>query len=218
MKIGFYVVDKGPRSKIHFSVAESLIESVNRVMPGTEVWQFTDENSPEVLGVTGVKRIPGEMPMAVRRMLHHASVEGDWLFVDSDVVLQKDVRDVFDQPFDVALTDRIGTDMEGSKYALAMPCNMGVTFSRCPRFWETARRRLMKLPKPYQEWEGDQIVVCSMAQDELEEFEILMLPGRVYNYPPSGTESLEHAAIVHYKGKARKYLLKSPIIEVEEWA
>lgn len=209
MKIGFYVVETTPESRIHFEVAKYMIASARKVMPDVPIVQFTDENSPEIAGVNAVVRL-GDMPMAVRRIAHHASCHGDWLFCDSDVIFQKDCRDVFDEPFDVALTDRIGTYMEGTDYAREQPYNMGVTFSRSPEFWTEVGGRLTTLPDNYQEWEGDQIVVCDMAENQTTPFDIVIIKGKDYNFTPlKESEDYSHAAIVHMKGRRKQWLLNT---------
>lgn len=185
-----------------------MIASARKVMPDVPIFQFTDYHSPIVDGVDMHVRIGGNLPMAVRRVEHHASCHGDWCFVDSDVIFQKDVRDVFEEPFDVALTDRVGTYMEGTDYAKSQPYNMGVTFSRNPDFWKEVGGRLMSLPENYQEWEGDQIVVCDMAENQETPFDIVIIPGKTYNFTPKYEhEDYSHASIVHFKGKRKGWLL-----------
>lgn len=211
MKIGFYYQYTTPGSEMHLHIAKHLIASAKKHMPDVPVIQLTDEHSDTLYGVDEVRRIGGDLPMAVRRMTHHASLDGDWLFVDTDVVIQQDVSDVFKEAFDVALTDRMGTDLEGTPYAVAMPFNMGVTFSRCPKFWEEAKTRLKALHHDLQVWEGDQYVVCRMANECLHgngDYRVKVLPGRIYNYPPSKQDDYAHASIVHFKGRARKAHLK----------
>jgi hypothetical protein len=90
-------------------------------------------------------------------------LDGEWLFVDTDCVIRKDVSDVFEDDFEVALTDRKGSMWEKTPYGMVMPYNMGVTFSRSPEFWEKVKKYLLTMPQKYQEWEGDQRVVCEMA-------------------------------------------------------
>lgn len=203
MRVGFFYTYTTPGSEQHLHIAKYLLQSVRSVMPGVPVVQLTDETSDVLEGVDEVKRIPGKMPMAVRRISHHAALDGDWLFVDTDVVIQKDVRDVFKSAFDVAVTDRIGTEMEGTPYAKSMPFNMGVTFSRSPRFWEILKFNLVMLSPHFQQWTGDQMVFCKMIAHAGElGFNIKILPGRTYNYPPRlPDEDVSHASIVHYKGK-----------------
>ena len=205
MKLGFFLQGD---NKVYYDLASKMIASARKFMPDVPIFHFTDYRSNIADGVDMHVRIGGDLPMAMRRMEHHAGCYGDWLFVDPDVIFQKDVRDVFDEDFDVALTDRIGTYMENTEYAKQQPYNMGVTFSRNPLFWAEVKRRLGKYPEKYQQWEGDQIVVCEMAADQKTPFDIVIIPGKTYNFTPEKQdEDLSHAAIIHYKG-ARKAWIK----------
>lgn len=202
MKIGFFCM-----SEPHLEFARLMVESVNRVMPGVEIVHLTNGACPTIEGVT-VKRLDGDMPMAVRRMTLHSQCDGDWLFIDSDIILNKDVRDVFDAHFDIAVTDRIGTYMEHTPYGKAMPYNMGVTFSRSAQFWLDVRKFLLMQPAHLQRWEGDQRMVCAMVDRCQDDYDFKILPGRVYNFTPEHErESVEHAAILHYKGGRKAWML-----------
>ena len=195
----------------HWAIAKSLIASSKQAMPDVEVWQLTDGNTPKVPGIDGCLRVGGDMPMAVRRVTAHSMLHGEWLFVDTDVVIQKDVRHVFESAFLVAVTDRVGSLWEHSPDVKDMPYNMGVTFSRSPKFWEDVKERLLQLDPELQQWCGDQLVVCSLAGPKY----LKVLPGHIYNFTP-GTrdEDRSHAAIVHYKG-ARKAWIPSLKIAAE---
>lgn len=198
MHLGFYVQGPG----IHWDIAKHLIASARRVMPDVPIFQLTDGETPAHEDV-GIVRLPGEMPMAVRRMKLHAMLGGEWLFVDSDVVVRQDVRSVFDKPFDVAVTDRIGSAWANSPDVEGMPYNMGVTFSRNPKFWAKAAKILQTAPPQLQEWEGDQRVVCSMTKN----WNTLVLPGHVYNFTPyKRDEDRSHAALIHFKGPRKAWI------------
>ena len=190
-------------------MAKLTIASVRKAMPGVEVFHLTDADTPMVEGADGVKRVDVKLPMAVRRMMHNAQLDGDWLLIDCDIIIKKDVRHVFDESFDVALTDRIGTDMEGTSYGKAMPFNMGVAFSRSPAFWQRVIRHMSSLPMDLQSWTGDQLVVCAMVRQGLaDDFKVKILPGLTYNYPPLSVDDprMENAAIVHFKGARKKFI------------
>jgi hypothetical protein len=205
VKIGFFV--SCPEESVHWQIAKSMIASAKEVMPDVPIVQLTDDKTPELEGVSAVARIPGKMPMAIRRMKHHASCIGDWVFVDTDVIFQKDVSDVFEESFDVALTDRVGTYMHGTEYAKQQPYNMGVTFSRNTDFWKLVLDKLLEFPDKYQEWEGDQMVVCALAENQKTPFDIVIIPGKTYNFTPkTKEEDCSHAAIVHYKGEKKSWI------------
>jgi len=216
MKVGFFFQEQGIESLVHLSLARGLLNSVRDSMPGVKVYQLTDDKSPILEGVDGVDRCSDKIPMAVLRMMLQANCGGDWLFVDTDVIVQKDVRHIFDEPFDVALTDRVGSTLEGSAYAKAMPYNLGVSFSRSPGFWHEALRYLKTLPAKFQQWEGDQRVICEMVKQKLWG-NIKILPGAIYNYSPKNlAENYSQASIVHFKG-LRKYLRADFPVEINEW-
>lgn len=202
MNIGFFCT-----AKSHLGMAKLMMESARDVMPHAKVHHLTDEHCPPLEGVDSTRVFHGEMPMAVRRMLHHASCQGEWLFVDSDVIFQRDVSDVFKEPFDIALTDREGTITNEAKFAEVMPYNIGVVFSRSPAFWMKVVDYLQTLPSKQQEWMGDQIVVNAMVKKGDHGFNIKFIPGATYNYPPkSATDDLSGASIVHYKGNRKQWI------------
>jgi hypothetical protein len=209
MKVGIFHIGNQGLSPIHdlnFRVGQIAVKAAKDAMPDVEVCHLASSEAQELPGVDRVFRRKKDVPMAMFRMQHHASVEGDWLFIDTDVIIKKDVRDVFDdKTFDIAIADRKGTDMEGSSYAKVMPYNMGVVFSRSPAFWKSAYIYLSKLPAQYQEWEGDQRVVCDMIANP-NGYEVKIIPGKTYNYPPQKGEN-DQASILHYKGARKKWLL-----------
>jgi len=210
LKIGFFAQKTNEASLVHFEMAQGLMDSARKAMPGVHLAHLTDGDSPAVKGADQVIRIAEKMPMAVRRMTHNSRLRGDWLLVDTDIIIKGDVREVFKQPFDIALTDREGTITYEHKYAQAMPYNLGVVFSRCPAFWLQVLKYLVKAPERYQQWEGDQQVVCQMVKMGLDKqagFEVKILPGRQYNYPPKHRDDTE-AKILHYKGARKQYLFQ----------
>lgn len=198
MQIGFFV-----QGEEHLPFAEYLIRSVEQTMPDVDVFQLTDGKCP-ALGK--VIRIRGDMPMGVRRIKHYANLEGDWVFVDTDVLFRKDVRHVFEKPFDVALADRKGTLWEHSAYAKEMPYNFGVVFSRAPEFWRELLPLMEKLPPKYQEWEGEQYLTNQMVQHPRSRFRFEILPSS-YNFTPATKEQdVSQKHILHLKGKRKAWI------------
>lgn len=198
MQIGFFVESKG------LDFAKLLVESARKTMPDVSVFQLTNG---ECEAVAEPIRIPGKMPMGIRRLTHYSRLEGDWVFVDSDVLFLKDVRHVFDRKFDVAMADRKGTIWEKSEYAKVMPHNFGVVFSRSPKFWRVALEYLKRLPPDLQEWEGEQLVANRMAEHPGFKFEVL--PSS-YNFTPGKeTDDMSKVHIAHYKGRRKAWILGS---------
>lgn len=221
MSIGVFHVDtRTPASASAYVWAKAMVRSVRQVMPGTPVVHFTDQESRAIKGVDAVRRKPSE-PMALLRMRHHASVQGQWLFVDTDVIVQRRVTRVFrDHPdFDIATTSRDWAHLKAAVgFTARMPMNTGVVFSRCPRFWGEVYTRLRQRSPDEQQWMGDQAVICEMVLDPDTSYRICHLKGSRFNYPPVVPESEAirrqrdrqaelDAFIVHYKGAKRKAML-----------
>jgi len=204
VRVGFYLCGDDPA---YHAMARLCIASVRKSMPGVEVHHLTDENTPEIEGVDSTRMFKGDYPLAVRRMLHNAACEGEWLFIDCDVIVQKDVRHVFDYEFDVALTDREGTITNEAAYAAVMPYNLGVSFSRSQRFWMFIVEHLQNAPEKWQQWEGDQRLICEFIKQKKMPFKVQVLPGYEYNYPPKHPGDGTHASIVHYKGQRKAHLI-----------
>lgn len=201
MNVGFYLVHGD--SPDGYVMADMMMRSVRWSMPGVKLFQFTDLTSPPAYGVDHVLRKP-KAPLALLRSLHQACVEGEWLFIDTDVIVQQDVRHVFSQPFDIALADRSWPHLEPTPiFAEKMPWNIGVCFSRCPRFWRSVHQGLIDAPQYAQDFMGDQFVACEILKRG--QYALHELPGVLYNYPPKDAEdSGSGASIVHWKGEYRK--------------
>lgn len=215
MKIGFFHVDseRVDRPDVTHWV-RGLVQSAQRCMPDVPIVHFTDLATKPFQGVGETRRKPAE-PMALLRMRHHAGVDGEWLFVDTDVIFQFTCKRVFKSDFDIALTTRNWSHLKAAVgFSERMPFNTGVVFSRCPRFWQEVYTRLRQLDPERQQWMGDQEVISEIALEEPSRYVIRRLNGQRFNFPPvTGNlqaayhEKLAEAWIVHYKGPARKGML-----------
>lgn len=219
MKIGVFHVDtKTLDSECGYLCAKHMVRSVREHMDGVPVIHFTDDRSRPIEGVDAVER-RSKAPMAQLRMQHHAGVRGDWLFVDTDVLFQQDVRSVFRKDFEIAVADRDWTHLKpAAGFTEEMPFNMGVVFSRCPLFWFEIEARLATLPKPERRWMGDQQVFCDVIGEG--KYHVATISGSRYNFPPSlddtdtASQALEQqAAIIHFKGPRRKPMMLKRIQE-----
>jgi hypothetical protein len=171
-------------------------------MPDVEIYHLTDMNCPSFAEPI---RLPKNEPMGVHRIRHYTQLVGDWLFCDSDVLFRKDVRPVFDEPFDVAVATRGGDKVAATEYGRVMPYNFGVVFSRSPAFWRKALEGLLTMDAKAQEWGGEQFVTGKLVDSGL--FKTMVLP-RGYNYTPEGAgEKLGGVSILHMKGHRKKWIL-----------
>ena len=193
MNIGFFSTGSGP----HNDVAQHMLASVEKHMPDIPVFHLTDDVTPAL--ATPI-RLAEPKPLALKRAKFYASLRGDWLFIDTDIVFTRDVRSVFDQDFEVAFARRT----EVNQYTTAMPYNLGVCFSRNPHFWADLIDAISKLPPKLQEWDGAQLASSWYATRNWCPYKILELDPE-YNHAPEN-EVDTNAAILHYKGKRKRWL------------
>ncbi|HSD52846.1 MAG TPA: hypothetical protein VLC47_01705 [Burkholderiales bacterium] len=174
---------------------------------GYELLQMTDEHAPAVPGVDAVVRLPWDGDrLMLYRVQHLAMLAEPVLIIDTDVMILRDVRPVWDREFDVALTRRTGPafDPNGVDLAKEMPYNNGVIFSRSQAFWRRCYELYREFPLELQRWYGDQYAVRFAAP----EFNVLELPVDPYNYSPATPEEdVSGKLIVHYKGKRKEWML-----------
>ena len=205
MKIGFYTVFR--HDPQHYALAQVMLRSIRRVMPDVEIVQFTDETSPAVHGVDSVRR-KSHGRMLERRLEHYADCHGDWLLLDTDTKVQRDVCDVFEHAFDVALADRHWPHLPATPELTAkMPYNTGVVFCRKPEFWQAVLRTWRAYPKEQQDdWMSEQQAVADVLRTT--NFKLLVLPGMTYNYPPlrKNDPAIASCAIAHYKGDRKSWM------------
>lgn len=191
----------------HRHLAALLVASVKRAMPGMAVVHLTDEETPAVPSADRVQRLPGG-PVAFGCLKAYAACEGEWLFVDTDVLVQRDVRPVFERPFDIAVATREGTLLPkevGTKFMAGMPFNKGAVFSRSPLFWQEACEHLRRnLSAKRQDWMGDQLAMCAVIARGGYRVELL---SNAYNYPPKERhEDVGDKFILHFKGARKKWM------------
>lgn len=193
MKVAIYLDSHAPEHKV---LATRCIESVRAAMPSAEVWHLTDENGPEIEGVDKTLRVRVEGAFCYRRCYLQSLVDGDTLFIDTDVEVKEDVSHVFNDDFDVAVTTDMCPGTKGIIY------NSGVTFSRQPRFWLELADRLKEFEFP--DWfvsEREFSVYADSCG-----LKVKRLRGEEYNYVPSSDED-RGGKIVHYRGLRKRWRL-----------
>jgi lipopolysaccharide biosynthesis glycosyltransferase len=190
-----------------------MVDSVRQAMPGLPVVQMTDISTPLVPGVDEVIRKDYDGKLMTFRMRHLAGLEEDFITLDTDVIVRRDLRSVFDEPFDVALTMREAPimSMNGVDLAKEMPYNTGLMFSRNPRFWQEAYAVLMRLEPETHRWWGDQLSVKVAAESE--RYTVKQLPCDEYNYTPRNRQDMPDAVyMIHYKGERKQWMLKNGLM------
>jgi len=197
-------------------VAQIMVASVKHAMPGAKVTQLTDYGTKPILGVDDVirKHWNGQHLMPYRFLHMKDFPLARTIFLDYDIVVQKDLGILFEDEFDVALTLRDDEDL--SKRPMmreAMPYNTGVMLSRASGrpFWEEAHRMCLGMPDEVQGWYGDQVAIKTLAESST--LKIKTYPGTLYNYSPGlYDEDVSDKFVLHYKGQRRKAWM------LEKWA
>ncbi len=166
-----------------------------------EIVHLTDDDTPGIKGCTVVRRTWNKNPMLFK-MGHLAELTGEVCALDTDVIVQADLSEVFKTDFDVALTKRKGPilDANGRDVTIAMPYNCGVLWYRNPEFWKAC----LKWCPPDVGWYADQLAVAAVSP----QFKTLVLPCDLWNYTPSSRdEDVSMRKAVHYKGLRKEWML-----------
>lgn len=199
MRVGFLHVGHDAR------LAAIMVKSVKDVM-GCDVVQMTDDETPAVEGVDELRRFTwNKRELMLYRLQHLSALEGEYLILDTDIIVQRDIRK--DIKGDVMLTRRMGPilDATGIDVAKEMPYNCGVMYCKDRGFWMTCLELLEAMPQEKKEWYGDQLAVKEAATL----FDVQELPCEEYNYTPSHRdEDVSRKAIVHYKGIRKQWMLE----------
>jgi hypothetical protein len=183
--IGYFYRELGGQPT---GMLEAMLRSVRRSMPSVKIARL---ESPE-------------QPMALAILDSRSRVSGEWLFLDTDVLVRKDVRQVFDGAFEIAVADRVGTFEAGDAFMARMPYNSGVAFSRSQAFWQACVARCWSYKPGRQAWMGDQQAMNEVIATQV--FSLAVVPS-AYNYPPqSPDEDVSDKAILHLKGRRKKWL------------
>jgi hypothetical protein len=186
-----------------------MVASARAAMPGAEIVQMTDRDTAAVPGVDTVARRDWDgTKLMIFRLAHLAALDrAACVLLDTDVVVQRPLDHVFEQPFDVALTirhERI-KDLDGVNIVERMPYNTGVMFSRRPQFWAQALEHCRQLTDDLHDWYGDQVSVKHVADSGA--FKVVELPCDPYNHTPRiEQEDVRDCYVVHYKGARKEWM------------
>lgn len=202
MKIAFPFAGEIPAS-----IAGVMIDSCRRVMPGVPIYQLTDLKTQALPNAIPVRKNFQDIGELI--LNHFLDLEGEVLKLDYDMIVQRDVSEVFRLPFDFALTRRPLNDLTiSSNIRVRNPYNHGVMFLRNSK--EFFRLALKEYMDSGRHWMNIPVALDTAAA--MTTLKWVELPGERYNYTPKlRDEDVSHCSIVHYKG-ARKWWM----VETEE--
>lgn len=165
-----------------------MVASARKSMPDAPIVQLTDEVTAPVAGVSELLRRPDDgIHLMTFRLEHFAGLAPrDVVFLDTDVIVQRDLAPLFEWEFDVALTAReaMVIDPDGVDITVDMPYNTGVMLGKPSgwTFWRDAARHCEGLSDEHRRRWGDQHAVKATA--DAAPLCILDLPCRLYNHSP----------------------------------
>lgn len=195
MKLAFLHVGQDPE------LAYKMVASV-RKFADCEALQLTDMETPAMDGCTPIRRDYDGENMTVFKLEHLANLDGELLILDTDLLVKRDITNIFQFDFDVALTWRDGPIWaeDGTDITKLMPINTGVMFSRSQRFWQVCFEWAKEHPGG---WYSDQLAVSAQWR----RFNVLRLNCDNFNYTPnSKSEDVSSRYVVHYKGKRKAWM------------
>lgn len=185
------------------SMAEMMVQSARSF--GYYCAQLTDMDSPKVSGVQDVFRLDrGDEGIMFFRAKLYAAYNAPGVYVDTDMLIMRDIEPVMGLDFDLAVTKTkvVVKDPNGVNVTELMPYNGGCLYVKNKRVMPYLYECMAKMPQEEQRWYGDQIAL----NHAYKEFETIELPNKLYNYTPKPSDTLETTRdkyILHFKG-ARK--------------
>lgn len=191
---------------IQRDLARIMVASARRVMPDVKVKMLTDPKTAPIDGVDEILRrsIKGWawIPWLVDFC---AQLRGEVLYMDTDVVIQKDLRALFEVPADIVLTSRGPKEIEGRQ----MPFLFGCVAYRNADFWIEVRDRVLAMKDVADlAWWGSQVAVYDMWMEEQNgrgKWDIASVSCEQHNYTPKNPmEVPADKWVLHYKGRKRK--------------
>lgn len=203
--IPVYFTFAGP---VPTELADRMVEGINQAMPGSEIYQMTDEATPAIRGTKQI-RLPRGEDFIEFNYRHHTLIQGDFIRIDYDVLVQKDLSEVFEDDFDVGLTIRTDDDKATPANSLLVqmyPHNFGVAFSKgAHTFWQEMYDAYMAIP--HRDGWMDACAATEVAY-RTTKVKVKDYPCFKYNYTPvTQFEDLSDKYAVHYKGPRKAWMV-----------
>lgn len=187
-------------------LARIMVASARRTMPGVPVKMLTDEHTRAIDGVDETLRKPTAGEDWIVWLTDFCSrIDGSVLYMDTDVVIQRDLRALFNVPGDVVFTTRGPKTFDGR----LMPFLFGCVAYRSREFWLEVRDRVLAMPdKIDRVWWGSQVAAYDMWMEEQNgrgKWNISVVHCDPHNYTPKDPfDAPADKWVLHYKGRKRK--------------
>ncbi len=187
--------------------ADKMLESVRKHITFERIVHLREPSEEPFEGCSS-QSLPWDGTKVEEYRLRHLAAlpDGEWLSLDTDVLVQHDLSKVFAFPFDVALTQRDSPvwDTNGNDVTKVMPFNAGVMWWRSREFWADCYRWIQLQGDATQKWYGSQIVLPIIAQ----RYQVLKLHCDNFNYSPRvEDEDMSGRFCLHFKGWRKPWML-----------
>ena len=186
-------------------LARIMAASCREHMPGVPIFMVTDAKTPAIEGIEPLRFSRDGFGEFIPWLTNACSlVEGPVLYLDSDVVVQHDLRALLNVTSDIVLPWR-GMKMVDGK---PQPFIFGCVAYRNAEIWKEIRDRVLAMPAVERMWYGSQIAVFEMWMEEQNhrgKWKIASVPRETYNYTPKDENDAPAGVwVLHYKGRKRK--------------
>lgn len=185
------------------SQAEMMVASARRF--GLDCIQLSDEDTPPVKGAALITLPRNEKGIMYFRAKCYAAYNEPGIYLDTDMLIRRDLSPIMDLEFDVGLTRRNHDiiDPNGVNVGQLMPYNGGVVAMKDKTFWPEVERLMAGMDADSQRWYGDQVALSEAAKSR----NVLELPLRLYNLTvkKAGLD-VSRASILHFKGRGKEVM------------
>jgi hypothetical protein len=203
------------------SAPQKMVKSILRYNPDAFVVMFTDDATPDVMGIT--HRLESEVnreELCYHRIKAYAERAFDkpTLYLDTDMLVQGKIdveellgggdtafcrrrfqRDMF---FNIEQRGLKFPEYEGKTIDQVYPYVGCAVVSRKNEFWKSLLNIYDSLDPKFRKWYGDQEAMRIYA----EKYGVAEIPESIYGCLPE--HKTDDAKIIHYKGGARKKLFE----------
>ncbi len=226
------------RGAEHAAMLRQSVASVRRVDPDARCFVFTDDNADAWETPCGRYFIRPGLPIMMANIeaqiaaLRVAIPDETLVFLDTDVLLRREIAPHHRGDLTITWRDHVGVDDEGEKVqgvAGQMPYNYGVMmFTPGYTAFEAMiwmRERVRKMTNGLKLWYGNQLAMAELAgpvpdvmvptmtaryplwtlsERGSEPIQIQKLPCESFNYTPkTADEDVKSRFVLHFKGKSR---------------
>ena len=194
-------------------MAELMVESCRRAMPGCEVVQLTNQYTKPWDFVD--RAITKEWKRGFNFLTYLCDFYeelGECLILDSDIIVQGDLRRLAELKADLVVPVRSFAVVADD--GASMRVQMGVCYSNSQEVWKEIKRRVAAMEREVdRNWWGIQLVIWDMLQESAKgesKFNIKAVKHRDFNYTPKDDKDApKDVWAIHYKGPQRKdWMLK----------